>query len=258
MVNLDKTPQLNVSNPLLGEKTKEPLKRVPIIDGIGFETNLEGEGLQTTTSSKELCSGTRTTLVNIKDSDWHINIKRLRLHSEQNSRGHSRSMRISLIVAVSINCVIGRNNALVWRIAEDLARFKALTMGHALIMGRKSFESIGRLLDGRRSVVLTRNSDYNPTRLYQQADLHMAHSPKEAIRIASGLVSDEAFIIGGEQIYRLFLPSADRIYMTRVHRNFRGDTFFPELGQVWQVKKREDHLNARPYPYSFLVYERML
>ncbi len=167
-------------------------------------------------------------------------------------------MRISLIVAVSENGVIGRNNALVWRIPEDLARFKALTMGHALIMGRRSFESIGGPLDGRRSVVLTRSSGYNPAGLYPQADLHIAHSPEEAIRIASGLVSDEAFIIGGEQIYRLFLPTADRIYMTRVHHSFPGDAFFPELGQVWQEKKREDHLNARPHPYSYLVYERNL
>ena len=75
MVNLDKTPQLNVCNPLLGEKTKEPFKGVPIIDGIGFETNLEGERLQTATSSKELSSGVKAALVNIKDSDWHINIK---------------------------------------------------------------------------------------------------------------------------------------------------------------------------------------
>ncbi len=167
-------------------------------------------------------------------------------------------MRISLIAAVSTNCVIGRNNALVWRIPEDLARFKALTMGHVLIMGRRSFESIGRPLDGRTSVVLTRSSDFNPTGPDPQADLHIAHSPDEAIRIASGLVRDEVFVIGGEQIYRLFLPTANRIYMTRVHHNFRGDAFFPELGQGWQVKEREDHLNARPHPYSFVVYERNL
>jgi dihydrofolate reductase len=167
-------------------------------------------------------------------------------------------MTISLIVAVSENGVIGRNNTLVWRIPEDLTRFKALTMGHGIIMGRRSFESIGRPLDGRRSIVLTRNRDYNPASLYPQADLHIAHSQEEAIRIASGLIADQTFIIGGEQIYRLFLPSADRIYMTRVHHRFEGDTFFPELGKQWQVKEREDHLNARPYPYSFLVYERML
>jgi len=170
-------------------------------------------------------------------------------------------MRISFIVAVSENGVIGRNNTLVWRIPEDLARFKALTMGHGIIMGRRCFESIGRALDGRRSVVLTRNRDYNPAQRGPegdpQADLHIAHSPKEAIRIASELAKDEAFIIGGEQIYRLYLPSADRIYMTRVHHSFRGDTFFAELGRVWQEKEREDHLNAVPHPYSFLVYERM-
>jgi dihydrofolate reductase len=167
-------------------------------------------------------------------------------------------MRLSLIVAVSENGVIGRNNTLVWHIPQDLARFKALTMGHAMIMGRRCFESIGRPLDGRRSVVLTRNSGYNPSGLFPQADLHIAHSPEEAIRVASGLVTDQAFIIGGEQIYRLFLPSADRIYMTRVHHGFQGDTFFPELGEPWQVKEREDHPNARPHPYSFIVYERML
>jgi dihydrofolate reductase len=84
------------------------------------------------------------------------------------------------------------------------------------------------------------------------------HSPRTAVRIASDLDADQAFVIGGEQIYRLFLPSAHRIYMTRVHRRFDGDAFFPEPGPEWQVQSIEDHLDAKPLPYSFLSYEKSL
>ncbi len=167
-------------------------------------------------------------------------------------------MKLSLVAAVSENGIIGRNNALIWHIPEDLLRFKAITIEHSVIMGRRCFESIGRPLTKRRNIVLTRNTAYKPVEDFTQADLHIVHSPEDAIRIAYELDADQTFVIGGEQIYRLFLPSADRIYMTRVHHRFCGDAYFPELGPEWHVKSVEDHLEAKPFPYSFLLYEKAL
>ena len=165
-------------------------------------------------------------------------------------------MRLSLVVAVSENGVIGHRKTLPWNLREDLARFRALTMGHPVIMGRRSCESIGKPLAGRRNIVLSRRRDYLPYGLPPSSDLYVVHSKEEAVRIAGSLEREEAFVIGGEQVYRLFLPSADRVYMTRIHRRFEGDVFFPELGSAWEKSQREDHMNARPLPYSFLVYER--
>jgi dihydrofolate reductase len=165
-------------------------------------------------------------------------------------------MRLSLIVAVSENGVIGRANALIWHIQEDLARFKTLTMGHTVIMGRKCFESIGSPLTGRTNIVLTRKRDYSPPCPSPASQLYIAHSSQEALGMAHRLEREESFVIGGQQVYGVFLPSVQRIYMTRVHLSFEGDAFFAELGDVWQESEREQHIEAQPYPYSFLIYER--
>jgi dihydrofolate reductase len=194
---------------------------------------------------------------------------------------HWGPTKLSLIAAASENGVIGRKNALIWNIPEDLARFKRITIGHPIIVGRRSFESIGKPLEGRRNIVMTRSDSFDPTGRFPGTDLHLAHSPDEALRIALerssigieasattevsiGIetsdqpdLSDEVFVIGGGQIFRLFLPDADRIYLTRVHQSFSGDAFFPEIGPEWKVEMEEDHLDA-PLPYSFLLYEKRL
>ncbi len=130
-------------------------------------------------------------------------------------------MTISIIVAVAENQVIGYNNQLLWHIKEDLQRFKSLTLGHHIIMGRKTYDSIGRPLPGRTNVVITRDKNY-------QADGCMVvNSLEDALNMAHQ--DSEVFIIGGGDIYRQTLHLVNRIYLTRIHASFSGDTFFPEL-----------------------------
>jgi dihydrofolate reductase len=159
---------------------------------------------------------------------------------------------LSLIVAMSENRVIGRDGGLPWRLSADLKRFKQLTMGHHLLMGRKTFESIGRLLPGRISVVITRLADY------QAAGAVVAHSLEAARKLAAD--DPEVFIIGGGEIYRQALPQVDRIYLTRIHAQVEGDTYFPEIvDQEWTL--REDTCYPRDarneHEHGFLIYDRV-
>jgi dihydrofolate reductase len=141
-------------------------------------------------------------------------------------------MRLSLVVAASENDVIGRQGELPWRLSADLRRFKRLTMGHCLIMGRKTYESIGRALPGRVSIVLSRRGAGRGQRAAGSVErlLH-ASSLDEALALAptTDMRQDEAFVIGGAEIYRLALPQADRVYFTRVHAQVEGDAFFGPL-----------------------------
>ena len=159
-------------------------------------------------------------------------------------------MRLSCIVAMSENFVIGRDNTLPWYLPADLRRFKALTMGHHLIMGRKTYDSIGRPLPGRTSVVLSRNPEF-------AADSVIAvDSFSTALERTAG--DSEVFVTGGESLYELALPRADRLYLTYVHAEVEGDTYFPDrsLGR-WRLVEEEDHPadERHAYPYSFRVYE---
>ncbi|MBC8868816.1 MAG: dihydrofolate reductase [Planctomycetes bacterium] len=161
-------------------------------------------------------------------------------------------MRISLIVAMSENRVIGRDGRLPWHLSADLRRFKRLTMGHHIIMGRKTFESIGRLLPGRITVVVTRQADY------EADEALVAHDIDEAIRAAKS--DNEAFLIGGGELYRQALSAVDRIYLTQVHAQVEGDTLFPELQLGdWQIVEQSRHPADRQnqYEHSFLVYDRV-
>jgi dihydrofolate reductase len=140
--------------------------------------------------------------------------------------------RVSLIVAMAKNRVIGANGALPWHLSSDLKRFKALTMGHHILMGRKTFESIGRLLPGRTSVVISRN----PALRIEGAIV--ASSLQQALAASSG--DEEAFVIGGERVFREALPIADRILLTEIDRDFDGDTWFPEIDpKDWTETSRE-------------------
>lgn len=148
-------------------------------------------------------------------------------------------MRITLVVAVSDNGVIGRNGRLPWRLPEDLRRFRELTMGKPLLMGRRTYESIGRPLPGRRNIVISRRPDL------EIDGCEVAASPDEALALLED--SEEAMIIGGEAIYRHFLPSAQRIHRTRVHTTLEGDALFPKLDDKdWRIIASEGRRSAEP------------
>jgi dihydrofolate reductase len=161
-------------------------------------------------------------------------------------------MKLSIIVAVAANGVIGRDNKLPWRLRADLARFKRLTMGHHLLVGRKTWESIGRPLPGRTMVVITRRAGYSA------GGIRAAGSIDAALEIARRAGETETFVAGGAEIYRQTIERADRIYLTRIHAEIEGDTFFPEIdGSRWREVAREDREpdDRNPYRFSFIDYE---
>lgn len=161
-------------------------------------------------------------------------------------------MIVSIIAALSDNNVIGRDNGIPWRQSTDLKRLKSLTMGHHFLMGRKTYQSLTSPLPGRTIVVITHDADYAPDGVL------VAHSLERAIELAR--LDDEVFIGGGAQIFEQALPRADRMYLTRVHADIAGDTFFPEFDDVteWTLVDVEhrDADERNQYPYSFLTYER--
>jgi dihydrofolate reductase len=164
-------------------------------------------------------------------------------------------MRISIIAAIAENGIIGRGGQLPWRLSDDLKRFKRLTMGHTIIMGRRTWESIGRALPGRRTVVVTRN----PAVRVDLKDVEIAGSIDAAIQLAKDAGDDEAFIVGGAEMYRESLALADRLHVTRVHANVDGDTCFPEVHwSDWRLVESEPHAadEKNEYDCSFEVYDR--
>ncbi len=160
-------------------------------------------------------------------------------------------MRISLIVAMSRNRAIGRDNALPWRLPADLARFKQLTMGHTLVMGRKTWDSIGRALPGRRTIVVSRRPDFGAP------GAELAGSLDQALEMAAG--DAEVFIAGGAEIFAAALPRAGRVYMTLIDAEIPGDTFFDEMNEPdWALVSSEAHApdEKNAYAYTFLTYDR--
>ena len=157
---------------------------------------------------------------------------------------------ISIIVAVAENGVIGDKNALLWHISEDLKHFKAITSGHPVVMGRKTFESLGRPLPNRTNVVISRQQIEIP-------GCTVVHSLEQAIALFPA--DEEVFVIGGAQIYAEALPLAYRFYLTRVFRTYAGDTCFPEWDeQQWRLVSSESFPSGKnyPYPFAFERYER--
>ena len=158
---------------------------------------------------------------------------------------------ISLIVAAATNDVIGAASDLPWRLSADLKRFKSITMGKPIVMGRKTYESIGRPLPGRQNIVITRQAGY-------AADGCTIVASPEAAIAAAGEV-DEIMIIGGGHIYAAFLPKADRIYLTRVQADIEGDAFLPKIDDAdWTVVAQESHPadEANDYDVQFIVLDR--
>lgn len=156
---------------------------------------------------------------------------------------------ISLMVAHDPNHVIGKENQLPWHIPEDLAYFKKHTVGKGIVMGRNTYESIGRPLPKRRNIVVSRRADL------QIEGTDVVHSLEDAVRLAAE-VHEEVMIIGGEQIFRSILPKADRLYITLIHKEFDGDTYFPEYGEGWELVSQSDRFQSGEIPYSYLIYER--
>lgn len=158
---------------------------------------------------------------------------------------------ISIIVAASTNNVIGVRGRLPWKISDDLQRFKQLTMGKPIVMGRITWESIGRPLPGRQNIVITRQANF----FAEGCDV--AASPAAALNLTGD--SEEIMIIGGSQIYDLFLPKADRLHITRVQTDVQGDAFFPDVDErIWQLVFNESHAatTANEFAFEFRTYER--
>jgi dihydrofolate reductase len=160
-------------------------------------------------------------------------------------------MTVSMIVAISENGVIGQDGGLPWRLSADLRRFKATTMGHHLIVGRRTWEELGAPLTGRRIVVVTRSSD-----LEVPDGVVLAPSLEAALQIAAG--DAEPFIAGGAEIYKLGMSVSDRLYLTRVHAEVEGDTYFEPDLVGWRLVSSEDHPASKrdDYPVTFEVWER--
>ena len=159
-------------------------------------------------------------------------------------------MIVNQVVAISENHVIGKDNKLLWYLPTDLKHFKDITTGHTIIMGRKTYDSVGKPLPRRRNIIITR----------QQITIdgcEVVNSIEAALKLAAG--EEEVFIVGGAEIYKQSMHLTDRIYLTIVHKDFEGDSFFPQINpDEWKEAYREDHQpdEKNSLPFSFITYER--
>ncbi len=159
---------------------------------------------------------------------------------------------LSIIVAKAKNNVIGKNNKIIWNLPEDLKKFKELTTGHTIIMGRKTFESIGRVLPNRKHIIFSQNPDFK----VNDENVEIVHS---MLQIQEYIEDDnENFVIGGAMIYNLLMPYVKKMYVTQINKEFDGDTFFPRIDEeVWnvveKVSKRDENSNL---DYEYVTYER--
>jgi dihydrofolate reductase len=157
---------------------------------------------------------------------------------------------IAIVVAVAENNVIGKDNQLIWHLPADLRHFKQKTMGHPMIMGRKTFEAIGKPLPGRTTILVTRQHDF------QAEGCLVVHSMKEAVDKGMALDKEQISIVGGAEIYKQAMPFVDTIYLTRVHHTFEGDTYFPELqDKDWEQVSAEHHQPDEKNKYSYTFQE---
>lgn len=159
-------------------------------------------------------------------------------------------MNINIVVAIASNNAIGKNNKLLWHLPKDLKHFKELTTGHTVIMGRKTFDSVGRPLPNRRNIIVTRQN-------INIEGCEVVNSLDAALALASG--EAEVDIVGGAEIYRQAMHLTNKIHLTIVHQNFDADTFFPEINyNEWKETSREDHQpdEKNPIPFSFITLKR--
>lgn len=163
-------------------------------------------------------------------------------------------MRISIIAAMAKNRVIGKKNTIPWRLCSDLKRFKNLTMGYPVIMGRKTFESIGKPLLGRLNIIITHRKDY------KAEGCVVVHSLEDAFEAAKVTNRDEVFVIGGAEIYEQALPLANKMYLTIVKADIEGDAYFPEFNPRKWAAVYQEEINAdekNQYPHLFVDFERL-
>ena len=161
---------------------------------------------------------------------------------------------LSIIVAVAKNNVIGKDNKLIWHIPADLKHFKDITSGHTIIMGRKTFESLGRVLPNRKHVILCNDMELN----IENENVEVLEDVSMVKKYADS--EEENFVIGGATIYRLLMPYADKLYITHINQEFDGDVTFPEISKdEWRVVSREKGITdeQNPYDYEFVNYERI-
>jgi dihydrofolate reductase len=160
-------------------------------------------------------------------------------------------MTLSLIAAIGQNNELGKDNKLLWDMPADMKHFRDTTRGKAVIMGRKTHESIGRPLPNRRNIVVTRDMNY------QKEGIEVVHSMEEALALFAGS-DEEVFDIGGAEIYSMGMPFANRLYITHINQSFEADTFFPPIDASWKKVSVEEHPAdiENPYPYTFTIYEK--
>ncbi len=161
---------------------------------------------------------------------------------------------LSIIVAVAKNNVIGKDNQLIWHLPEDLKRFKKLTTNHTIIMGRKTFESLGRILPNRKHVILCNDAEMNIKNENVEIldDISKLEKYKDS--------EEENFVIGGATIYKLLMPYANKMYVTHINEEFEGDVYFPEISENdWKITEREKGLRdeKNPFDYEYVTYERI-
>ena len=153
-------------------------------------------------------------------------------------------MMVSMVVAIAENNAIGKNNQLLWHLPKDLKHFKTITSGHTVIMGRKTFDSVGKPLPNRRNIVITRNKDLSIQGAEVVNDL--------ATALSLCTIEQEVFIVGGAEIYKQAMADTDRIYLTVVHGSFEADTFFPEIDKdIWEVTASESHEADEKHTFGF-------
>lgn len=161
---------------------------------------------------------------------------------------------LSIIVAKAKNNIIGKNNKLLWSLPEDLKRFKEITTGHTIIMGRKTFESLGRVLPNRKHIVFTQNPDFK----VEDENVEIVHSMLEIKQYIDD--ENENFVIGGAMIYSLLLPYTNKMYVTEINQDFEGDALFPKINlDEWQAVKRESGVKNEKnnLEYEYVTYERI-
>ena len=161
---------------------------------------------------------------------------------------------LSIIVAKAKNNIIGKNNKLLWSLPEDLKRFKKLTTGHTIIMGRKTFDSLGRVLPNRKHIVFTQNPDFK----VEDENVEIVHSMLEIKQYIDD--ENENFVIGGAMIYNLLLPYTKKMYVTEINQDFEGDAFFPKINlEDWKIIEREKGIENEKnnLEYEYVTYERI-
>lgn len=160
---------------------------------------------------------------------------------------------LSIVVAKGKNNIIGNENKLIWSLPADMKRFKELTTGHVIIMGRKTFESLGKVLPNRKHIVFTQNPDF----MIKDENVQVVHSMLEIKEYIDD--KNENFVIGGAMIYSLLMPHVNKMYVTEINQDFEGDTFFPKINlDVWKETKREKGIQdeQNKFDYDFVTYER--